>query len=191
MFQKLLVITVIATIATQAAIARSLAPPTANSTKVEEDISEKNSTQKITWDKLADRAVPAAAAINQALRAELVDQACGASDEPDRSYDYEATATVTEVNENYVSYTVYASSYCGGAHPNHGTYHDTFNSKTGEQLEFDKEVPRQNTDGANVDWDAFEKYQRELAETMFSEIKSSNSQVLVEAHAKGSRQQRL
>lgn len=162
-------------IATFAATVALAATPT---TKVEEDISEKNSTQKITWDKLADDAAPAAAAINAKLRAELVEQACGASDEPDRSYDYEATATTTDVNANYVAYSISVSSYCGGAHPNYGTYHQTYDAKTGEALDLDKEVPRQSTDGDNVDWDAHDKYQQELAEVMLAEAKASNSTAL-------------
>ncbi len=175
MFQKLLAITVIATFSSQVVLASAEpTPPLAPVTRVEEDISEKGSTQKISWDRLA-AFDPATKAINDAVRADLVENSCGPSDDADRSYDYEGTAENTELNSNYISYKVTVSSYCGGAHPNYGTYHLTFNAKTGAKLDINKEVPRQNTDGDNVDWDAREKYQRELAEVMLQEAKASNS----------------
>lgn len=174
MFRNLLAITVIATVTSQMALADSPTPPIAPVTTVEEDISETNSTQKITWDRLADVGSDSLAKINSAVRADLVESACGASDEPDRSYDYEATAQVIELNNKYVAYKVTSSSYCGGAHPNYGTYHLTFDAKTGEQLDLGKEVPLQNFDG-DVDWDARDKYQQELAQIIFDEAKASGS----------------
>lgn len=166
-------------VTTISAVAFAVIPPASQSqtTKVEEDISETNSTQKITWDKLEASAAPAAAAINASLRASLVESACGASEEPDRSYDYDASATAIEINENYVAYQITASSYCGGAHPNYGTYHETYDAKSGEKLDMGMEVPMQNYDG-DVDWAAREKYQQELAEIMFREAKASNSTAL-------------
>ncbi|MCC2679773.1 MAG: hypothetical protein K0R29_2349 [Pseudobdellovibrio sp.] len=174
MFRHLLAITVIAAV-TQIALADSPTPPIAPVTTVEEDISETNSTQKITWDRLADVGSSALAKVNATVRADLVESACGASEEPDRSYDYDATAKVIELNDKYIAYTVTSSSYCGGAHPNYGTYHLTFDAKTGEKLDLGKEVPLQNYDGDNVDWDARDKYQQELAEIMLREAKASNS----------------
>lgn len=178
MFQKLLAITAVATITSQVALAAAEpTPPLAPVTRVEEDISEKGSTQKISWDRLAAFS-PAPEAINQAVRADLVENACGPSEDDDRSYDYEATAENTSLNPDYVSYKVTYSSYCGGAHPNYGTYHLTFNAKTGAKVDFDKEVPRQDASGDNVDWDARNKYQRELAEVMFQQAKATNSTAL-------------
>lgn len=170
----LFAVTTISVAVAFAAISPASQAPT---TKVEEDISEKNSTQKIAWDKLADSAAPAAAAINADLRASLVESACGASDEPDRSYDYDASASAIEINGNYVAYKISVSSYCGGAHPNYGTYHETYDAKTGEKLDLAKEVPMQNYDG-DVDWAAREKYQQELAEIMFREATASGSTAL-------------
>jgi len=175
MFRNLLAITVIATVTSQIALADSPTPPIAPVTTVEEDISETNSTQKITWDRLADVGSDALSKINTAVRADLVESACGASDEPDRSYDYDATAKVIELNNKYVAYTVTSSSYCGGAHPNYGTYHLSFDAKTGEKLDLSKEVPLQNYDGDNVDWDARDKYQQELAQIIFDQAKATGS----------------
>jgi len=150
----------------------------ANTSRIEEDISQKNSTQKISWDQLQPGAVPSAETINAALRTELIDSSCGASDDADQSYDYEASANAVEINGNYVAYQISYDSYCGGAHPDAGTYNLTYNSKTGAKVDMDKEVPLQDASSDKVDWNAHDKYQHDLAEVMLSFIKDSKSDVL-------------
>ncbi len=86
------------------------------------------------------------------------------------SYYASVSARIVGLNKNYVGVEATTSSYCGGAHPNYGTYYMTFDSKTGEQVLLDSEIPVQDLSGDN--WDKFHAYQKELAQIIYKNIGS-------------------
>jgi hypothetical protein len=147
---------------------------------VTEDISEKKSAQTIEYFVINEGAVPAAKVINAKIREDLVFMACGASEDPDRSYDYNATASVISINSQYVSYSVSSDSDCGGAHPNYTIYFSVYNSITGELINMSKEVPAQDLSSDNPDYVTHEKFQKDLATVMLATIKKTNSTVLTD-----------
>ena len=112
---------------------------------------------------------------------EMALQGCGASAEEIKqeieefygkdsqiSYDSSINAKIVGLNPNYVGVEANSSSFCGGAHPNYGTYYLTFDSKTGEYISFDTEVPLQNS--FDKDWEKFQAFQKELAKIIYKNI---------------------
>lgn len=129
---------------------------------------------------LPDSVVTSYEVINKQIE-EMALQGCGASAEEIKkeieefygkdaqiSYDSSINAKIVGLNPNYVGVEVNSSSFCGGAHPNYGTYYLTFDSKTGEQVSFDSEIPSQNVSGD--DWEKFQVFQKELAQIIYKNI---------------------
>jgi hypothetical protein len=104
---------------------------------------------QITYPSLLPSSVTAYKKINQSLRDELLTSGCVSGNETQaeldeyapNGMDYEASVKVIALNKDYVGLEVMSSSYCGGAHPNYGTYNYTYNSKTGKLINMRSEVP--------------------------------------------------
>lgn len=136
---------------------------------IKEDVSEFRSQQSISYEVLESSSAPAAEVINKAVKENLLLGLCGASEDQEfPEYTYEASAKIIEENSNYIGIEVTHDSYCGGAHPNYGVYHLTYNAKTGQAVDMDVEVPQQKY---NDDYVAHEKYQATLAKKMAAHIK--------------------
>lgn len=131
-----------------ALLAASVTVNAASYTITTEDHSSKNYTAKIAYPVLQHGVVPASGIITTLIRTHLLDSGCGAEDaaESETGYDYDARAGVVALNPVYVGYEVAASSYCGGAHPNHGTYNVTYDSVTGAPVDLEVEIPLQNVE---------------------------------------------
>lgn len=158
-----------------ATIALSVIANAKDYSTITKDISEKGSKQTITYDQLEKGSVLAASTINKLVIDEVMYSACGASEEPGAEYEYEATASLVELNKSkYVTYEVSFSYFCGGAHPDAGSYIVVFDAKDGEKLDLDKEVPLQNFSLTSEE--DSEKYRMEMAailvDNMPKELKS-------------------
>lgn len=94
----------------------------------------------ISYPQFFANSVPAYQVINTAIRTTLVDGSCG-EPEPDETngYNYNAEATVVALNKRYVGIQIISDDYCGGAHPNYGIYHQTYDAQTGAVLDIAKE----------------------------------------------------
>jgi hypothetical protein len=141
---------------------------------IKEDISLTNYEANISYPTFFSNSIPAYSTINKNIRDGLIQYGCATSEEEladdDRAaslgYYYDASAKVVGLNRRYVGLEITYSDYCGGAHPNYGTYNLTFDSKTGESVMVREEIPLQN-----VYSDESEAYRAELAEIMYNEMK--------------------
>lgn len=104
--------------------------------------------------------------INQELLADIRAYGCSAEDavEMEMAFDYTVDARIIALNQNYVSYEIAESSYCGGAHPNHGTSFKTFNSKTGALVDLEASQVIQHS---TADYDVYAQFKTELAEVAY------------------------
>lgn len=144
---------------------------------VSEDLSEPGLDFKLSYQKVTAKVVTARDVINKSLRDKFIEIACSASDalEENTVYDTQIVAKAVAVNKNYVGFEVSGSEYCGGAHPSHFIFHLTYDAKTGEEVEMDKEVPRQAV-GDITDWEDREKLQMELAEVIYKNLANATDQ---------------
>jgi hypothetical protein len=142
------------------------------------DLSTKHVEADISYPELFVGSVPAATTINVDLKNLLVTNSCDEADAADsgRNQYYSAHARIAALNQNYVGINVGSDYNCGGAYPNVGEYYVTYDAQTGARVEMDKEVPRQNTDGENVDWDAYERYQKEVAKVIYANLDIKNTE---------------
>lgn len=147
--------------------------------RVKENISGTNSDQTIEYDALNEGAVPSAKLINSKLKSDLVEKNCGISDESNNTYEAEASLVVL-TKDKYVTFNVLSEKYCGGLYPEALSYYSVFDSVTGEKIDFNKEVPVQNSSGDSVDWTARGTYQNELAAVIFNAIPADSETLDVE-----------
>lgn len=138
---------------------------------VSKDISSTNYIASISYPQLLNPSVPAYKKINKNVVTNLTESGCDAeyAAESENTQDYYGSARIVALNQLYVGFEVTHSSYCGGAHPNYGTYHLTFDAQTGKEVDMHNEVPAQNFDG-DINWDEFGKYQEELAEIIYKNM---------------------
>ena len=151
-----------------------------SSKMIDEKIGPAGTDQTIHYQLLSAEASPAAAAINAAIRKSLLDGSCEVQDNDPNQLYYDATAQIREANANYVSFEIATDEYCGGAHPNTGTYYIVSDARTGEQIDMNKEVPAQDLSGSNPDFSALDRYQKALAKKMVAALKASGSSELNE-----------
>jgi hypothetical protein len=129
-----------------------------------ETINTNNFNSELEYPVLGFGSVDGYSVINKQVRS-LASEGCSAEDAIDASNSFyqEATTKLLTLNQNYVSYETSASEYCGGAHPNHYTVIATYDAKTGEALDMNKEVPRQSWEGENVDWKDRAAFEKDIA----------------------------
>lgn len=129
----------------------------------------------------------AAAKINQNFINHLATASCTPEDAKGSTLNlyYDASAEIVDINNNYVSYKVTYDDFCGGMHPNNGTYYKTYNSVTGEEISMNEAVPAQNFDKDDFDWQQLEAYQAELAELMLQNL-DKNSAVYKDCYSEES-----
>ena len=94
----------------------------------------------ISYPEFFSNSAPAFRKINQQVKDMLVEYGCGEGPEQGQpGFYYEAHARVVGLNRRYIGLEIGMSMYCGGAHPNHGTYNMTYDAKTGEPLHIGSE----------------------------------------------------
>lgn len=135
--------------------------------------------KRVSW-------VWASKTISKNIKANLMEYGCLGEGETVDEYgasgmDYEATAAIIGLNKNYVGIKVNFNSYCGGAHPNHGTYFLSYNSMTGEEIKMDEEVPGNN----------YDNLQREEVSLALAEIILDNSDMDSECLAGENREENI
>lgn len=141
---------------------------------VTENLSSKNYESSIDYPVFFENSIPAYAKINETLKAQLKEYGCAPEDaaESEMTYDYTAVARVIGLNKNYVGIEVSSSSFCGGAHPNYGTYGMTFDSNTGELVDIEQEIPQQHY-GDDTTPEEYDLYQNKLATLIYNNLKAA------------------
>jgi hypothetical protein len=132
------------------------------------DNSSKNYFSQIKFQKLLPATVAKAyQKINADLYQTLLDSGCDAAEAAvsEAGMDYNVFARIIALNEKYVAYEILDNSYCGGAHENHSTYYQTYNSQSGERVDIGANVAMQSDD---VSYEEFEAYQTDLAQVIFN-----------------------
>jgi hypothetical protein len=144
---------------------------------VTKDLSSKNYQSSISYPEFNASSIPAYVAINANLVNTLISYGCDVEEAATSEFgqDYNASATVVALNQNYVGIEVIDESYCGGAHPNSSSYNVTYNSKTGAFLNMSEEFPQQDFSVDNVDWDKLSAFQATLAKIMYKYRKLDKS----------------
>lgn len=143
---------------------------------VTKDYSSKNYDSTFKYPVLLQNSVAKAAdKINKNFLQSLIDKGCGGDEEPtaEISFNYDISSRIVALNASYVGYEVSYDDYCGGAHPNNGTYNVTYNAVSGEEINMDQEVPVQSYDNISNPNGSFDKYQEELAKIMYANLKTA------------------
>lgn len=128
----------------------------------------KGAEQRIEYDVLPQKAVPASAKIRKTVIKHLFDQQCGPSEE--NTSTYQGVARLDEVNGRFVRYKMFFDAYCGGAHPNGYIAYATFDSKSGQEVDMNQEIPVQ---GLSYDSPQFNAYQNRLARLVLANLKTT------------------
>ncbi|MCB0349220.1 MAG: hypothetical protein KDD37_10310, partial [Bdellovibrionales bacterium] len=109
--------------------------------------------------------------INQSIRQNLLDNAsCEASEVGENDLVLNITAKLVASNYQYVSYMVSGIENCGESYPNEFSFYLTYDSKTGDMVDFGKEVPRQ---GNFMSWQDYGLLRLELAKIIYRKLSNT------------------
>ncbi len=120
----------------------------------------------VSYPEFFSNSIPAYRQINALIYQIIVTEGgCGIEDneEAQIAYDYYGRGRVIALNSRYVGVEVFASDYCGGAHPNHYTYFLTFDSNNGKYLDIYRELGFKRWDERDYDWEKQRERRRELS----------------------------
>ncbi|MES3037965.1 MAG: hypothetical protein V4736_08665, partial [Bdellovibrionota bacterium] len=132
-------------------------------TIVDKDLSTANYEFKVQYPELLEGSVPAYLEINKKVSGNIL---AGCEDTPtDVGFYYVARVDVVSLNPKYVSLESFTETYCGGAHPFNSSTNSLFNSITGQEIDFDNEIPGQSVD---TNYDVAALHRKKLASIILS-----------------------
>lgn len=130
----------------------------------------------VSYPQLLPGSVPAYAAISAQIRSHITEGDCGGQpDQEGASYYYSAEATVVALNATYVGVAVRTNDYCGGAHPNNGTYYLTYDARNGAELSIEREFGFKHYNDPEYDFEKMEARRKLLAELLVERIPAGDA----------------
>ena len=125
----------------------------------------------VEYPLLLNGSTPGYQAINTHLKLNVIENGCDVDQGSKQiQYNYNVTVKVVALNSGYVGFRVEYDNYCGGAHPNYGTYFMTYEASTGKYLEIEREFGFKDPESADYDGQADEVRRHLLAEMMVAKV---------------------